>query len=517
MPIEQQLVIGAILLLLSIAASKASARLGVPALLLFLLIGMLAGSEGPGNIPFDNYELTQAIGVLALVFILFSGGLDTDWQHVRPVVVPAVVLATIGVLLTALLVGGFAIWLLGFSLLEGMLLGAIVSSTDAAAVFAVLRSRGAGLKSPIAPLIELESGSNDPMAVFLTTSLVQMIMTPASASLWQLIPLFFQQMVLGGLAGAGMGRGMAWLINRSRLEYEGLYPVLSISLVMLTYGVTAAIGGNGFLAVYVAGLILGNSNFVHHRSLMRFHDGIAWLMQIAMFLALGLLVFPSQVVPLVGVGVLVSLFLMFVARPVSVFLSLFWTNLGPRATIMIGWVGLRGAVPIILATFPLLAGVPQASLIFNLVFFIVLTSVLVQGTSLPIVARWLGVAAPTQPPVAPQTFVPRINVESRVLELRIPPTSPAVRKTLIDLNLPAGALVVLIERDGRTVVPHGGIALAAGDTLLVVTTLDALTDVTTRLGLDGEVSATWHHAQPASVPTLATSSADRSTMGNGEH
>ncbi len=481
MGVEQFLVIGSILLLLSIAASKASSRLGIPALLLFLLIGMLAGSEGPGSIPFDNYQLTQSIGVLALVFILFAGGLDTDWKSVRPVLGPGLVLATVGVLLTALLVGGFAMLVLGFSLLEGVLLGAIVSSTDAAAVFAVLGSRGAGLKTPITPLIELESGSNDPMAVFLTTSLVQLLVTP-SASLPQMIPLFFQQMALGALFGWGMGYGMALLINKSRLEYEGLYPVLSLALVMLTYGATAVLGGNGFLAVYIAGLILGNTNFVHHRSLMRFHDGIAWLMQIAMFLALGLLVFPSRVVPLAGVGLLMSLFLIFVARPISVFLSLGWTDFNWRAKAMIGWVGLRGAVPIILATFPLLAGVPQANLIFNLVFFIVLTSILIQGTSLPLVARWLDVAAPT-PLLTPQTFVPQIDTESRVLEINIPGASPAVGKTLLEMSLPAGVLIVLIERDGVTLVPHGGTSLAAEDKLVVVSTREAMSDVYTQLGL----------------------------------
>nr|MBA3715657.1 potassium/proton antiporter [Pyrinomonadaceae bacterium] len=302
----------AVLLLLSILASKASGRLGVPALLLFLAVGMLAGSEGPGGIPFDDAYAAQFLGVVALVFILFAGGLDTAWEDVRPVFGKAVALSTVGVLVTAALVGLFAWGVLGFSPLAGLLLGAIVSSTDAAAVFAVLRARSVGLKGEIKPLLELESGSNDPMAVFLTAGLTGLLVNQNS-SVIGLIPMFFQQMALGTALGYGLGRGMVFVINRMRLEYEGLYPVFTLALVVLTYGATASLGGNGFLAVYIAGLVMGNNDFIHKQSLIRFHDGLAWLMQIAMFLTLGLLVFPSRLVPIVGVGLLVALFLMFVA------------------------------------------------------------------------------------------------------------------------------------------------------------------------------------------------------------
>ena len=426
----------ALLLLVSILASKASSRLGIPALLLFLLIGMLVGSDGPGGVYFDNYQLTQSLGVVALVFILFSGGLDTDWQGVRPVLGAGLSLATLGVVLSALFVGAFAMLALNFSLLEGLLLGAIVSSTDAAAVFAVLRGRGANLQEPITPLIELESGSNDPMAVFLTTSVVHLLVTPGASGI-SLVPQFFLQMMLGVLLGLVFGKGMAIVINKSRLEYDGLYPVLSIALVIFTYSMTVVIGGNGFLAVYLAGLVLGNSNFVHRASLLRFHDGIAWLLQISMFLILGLLVFPSQLIPVMGSALLLALFLLFVARPVSVLLSLSFSRLTLRAKAMVAWVGLRGAVPIILATFPLLAGVPRADIIFNVIFFVVLTSTVVQGTTLPLVARLLRVAASTpSPSLYPETFVPTVNLQSQVSEVHVPAASPAIGKSILELNLP---------------------------------------------------------------------------------
>ncbi len=460
----------AVLLLLSILASKASARLGVPSLLIFLGVGVLAGSEGIGRIPFDDPYVAQFLGVVALVFILFAGGLDTAWESVRPVVGKGIALSTVGVLVTAVLVGAFAAGVLGFSLLEGLLLGAIVSSTDAAAVFAVLRARSVGLKGQIKPLLELESGSNDPMAVFLTVGLTGLLVN-RNSSLLGLIPVFFQQMALGAFFGYGMGRAMVFILNRIKLEYEGLYPVFTLALIVLTYGATASLGGNGFLAVYVAGLVMSNSDFIHKQSLIRFHDGLAWLMQITMFLTLGLLVFPSRLFPVIPVGLMVALFLMFVARPASVFLALALAKTGWREKAMISWVGLRGAVPIILATFPLLAGVPQADTIFNLVFFIVLTSVLIQGTTLPLAARWLGVDAPL--PVQrryPLEFIQTgdFKIKSGLVEIPIPHDSPAVGRRIVELKLPREALIVLIGREDQLVLPNGGTLIEAFDTLLVM-------------------------------------------------
>lgn len=462
------MLVAAVLILLGVVASKASDRLGVPSLLLFLVIGMLAGSEGIGGIEFDDVELAQAVGVVALAFILFAGGFDTDWREVRPVLGQGAVLATVGVLGTALVVGLVATWALDVSLTAGMLLGAIVSSTDAAAVFAVLRSRNVSLKDPLRPLLELESGSNDPMAAFLTVGFLELLTEPGS-SVVELIPLFIAQMAVGGLVGYVMGRGSIAAINRARLGYEGLYPVLLIAVVLLTYGAAALLGGSGFLAVYVAGLAMGNRRFVHKRSLRRFSDGLAWLMQIAMFLMLGLLVFPSELWSVAGRALVISLALMFVARPVVTTILLAILRTGVRETMLVSWVGLRGAVPIVLATFPLVEEVPQAEPIFNVVFFIVILSVLLQGTTIPVVARWLGVDAPLRPRHAdPLDYVESGEAPTALHEVDIPADSPAAGRQLVDLHLPSGALVVLVTRGEEFVVPQGSTVLEPGDLVLLL-------------------------------------------------
>ncbi|MEP0763931.1 MAG: potassium/proton antiporter [Chloroflexota bacterium] len=467
---EYILVSVAFVLLVSILASKVSARLGVPALLLFLAIGMLTGSEGPGGVYFDDPWLAQFLGVTALAFILFSGGLETDLDEIRPVMVMGIVLATAGVLVSALLVAGFTLLVLDFSLKEALLLGAIVSSTDAAAVFAVLRSKSLGLRGILRPLLEFESGSNDPMAVFLTLGMIRLVQDP-TASLPDLVLMFVQQMALGVIFGLGIGRGITFVLNRIRLEYDGLYSVASMALVLLTYGATTSLGGSGFLAVYLAGLVAGNRSFIHKRSLTEFHSGLAWLMQIVMFLTLGLLVFPSQVMPITLQALLISAALILVARPLAVFTTLVWAkkvSLNEKA--FVSWVGLRGAAPIILATFPLLAGVEQSNTIFNLVFFIVLTSALVQGTTLPYVARLLHVDAPLESkPSYPIAFVPTEPIQSDLLELTIQPGSEAAHKRIVDLeDLPETALIVLIRRDTEFLVPRGSTMLQEGDNLLVL-------------------------------------------------
>jgi cell volume regulation protein A len=481
MPIEYFLLIASVLLLLSILASKTSHRLGIPALLLFLAIGMLAGSDGPGGIYFDDAWLAQSLGVVALAFILFSGGLDTDWPTVRPVLWRGLALSTIGVVMTAALVGGFAMVVLSFTLLNGLLLGAIVSSTDAAATFSVLRSRGVRLKGSLEPLLEFESGSNDPMAVFLTVTLTGLLSQPTGSAA-NLFAMFLLQMTLGATLGYWLGRVMIVTVNRLRLQAEGLYPVLTLALVLLTYSLTAWLGGSGFLAVYIAGLVLGNSDFIHKKSLLRFHDGLAWLMQITMFLTLGLLVFPSQLSAVAGVGLLISGFLMLVARPVGVLVSLLLAKMNLREKSMVAWVGLRGAAPIVLATFPLLAGLPEAETIFNLVFFIVLTSVLIQGTSLSLVAGWLRVdtPAPTRPKY-PLEFVSTGSTQSNLTELEIAPDSSIAGQQIVDLGLPPGALIVLISRNHEFIVPAGGTILELGDRLLVLADKAALSQVHSRI------------------------------------
>lgn len=467
--VENILLFGSLLLFLSIIASKTSIKLGIPALILFLVVGMLAGSDGPGGIYFYDLKIAQLLGVVALTFILFSGGLETKWESVKPILWMGVTLSTLGVFITAACVGVFAFYILGCTLYEGLLLGAIVSSTDAAAVFSILRSRSIGLKGNLRPVLEFESGSNDPMAYFLTVSLIYLISDP-DASLISLVPRFFKGMILGAMCGYAMGKAMIWIINRIKLDIDGLYPVLILALVFFTFSFTDFIGGNGFLAIYISAIILGNSNFLHKKSLIRFYDGQAWLMQIVMFLTLGLLVFPSEIVPVIGPGLLISLFLIFIARPVAVLISLaFFKQFNIRKKLFISWVGLRGAVPIIFATYPLIAGIPYANTIFNLVFFISVSSVLLQGTSLPVIAKWLHVSVPEKlKRKFPLDFELKENFNSELLELDIPENSMAIGKAVMELDLPKTALIVLIHRDGKYITANGATQIQPKDHLLIM-------------------------------------------------
>lgn len=460
--LEWVLLIAGAVLLVSTLAGKVSGLLGVPSLVLFLAIGMLAGSDGLGGIYFDNAALAQAVGVTALAFILFSGGLLTPLSRVRSVAGPALLLATVGVILTALAVGLFSAFVLRLPLPVGLLLGAVVSSTDAAAVFSILGSRSIRLKEPLEPLLELESGSNDPMAVILTVGLISVITTQAD-SIVALGGTVVVQLAVGALAGVAIGRFGVLLINSLRLQQEGLYVVVTVALVAIAYGGTTLLGGSGILAVYLAGIVMGNREFIHKASLVRFHDGLAWLMQIAMFLTLGLLVFPSQLLAVAGASLGIAAFLIIVARPLAVFISLSLSKLARRDKVLISWVGLRGAAPIILATFPLLAGLPEAQMIFDVVFFVVLTSVLIQGTTIPVVARWLGLNAPA-PSAQPAL---REHVSEHLVEVELGEGSIGAGKRIIDLHLPEQVLVVLVARNGDHIVPTGSTELLAGDSLLV--------------------------------------------------
>jgi cell volume regulation protein A len=450
---------------------------------MFIIVGMLAGSEGPGGFYYDDPWSAQLLGVLALAFIIFTGGLHSSWKDIAPVFWSGVSLSTIGVFLTAILVGLFAHFFLGFSILVGLLLGAIVSSTDAAAVFSVLSSDGMGLKGRLKELLEFESASNDPVAIILTICFIHLIINP-DASLLSMVFLLLKQMALGVLLGYGMGRAMVFIVNRLRLDYEGLYPVLMLALVVFTYGVTASLGGSGFLAVYIAGLMLGGNEFINKKSIMRFHDGLAWLFQITMFLILGLLVFPSQLIPVILSGLVVSLFLIFVARPAGVFASLSLSRIDVKEKAFISWVGLRGAVPIILATFPLLAGVPEAHTLFNIVFFIVITSVLLQGTTMPWVARRIGVNAPgIEKRARNADFEFPYDEHTERVELTIPGDSPALGKQVVELGLPESALIMLLRRGDNTIVPRGATVLEKGDRLLVFAEKKDMPEVRSILGL----------------------------------
>jgi cell volume regulation protein A len=467
MPPAEPLLVVAALLLVAVLAGKISGRFGIPALVLFLAIGMLAGSDGPGGIDFTDANLASSIGAVALAYILFSGGLDTRWSAVRPVLTPGIVLATLGTLITAFVAGVGAAIVFGAPLRMGLLMGAIVSSTDAAAVFAVLRSRGVGLKGRLRPLLEFESGSNDPMAVFLTIGLTTLVTEP-DTSAWDLVWLFVRQLTLGTAFGLVMAWGAIWLINHIRLEHEGLYPVLTLATVIAIYSVTASLGGSGFLAVYLAGLTMSRRRLVHKRSLTRFHDGIGWLMQIAMFLILGLLVFPSDLpsVALPGLGLAATLIL--VARPLAVFLTLRPSRWTVNERTFVSWVGLRGAVPIILATFPLAAGVEGADIIFDAVFFVVLISVLLQGTTIPTVARILKVESDRTVQPDRDRIVGSGATGRTLQELEVHGESWIAGRQIVELDLPEGVWLTLLVRDGDVISPQGPTILDEGDVLTVL-------------------------------------------------
>jgi len=484
MGLDYLLISGAILIILSIALAKIFDNLGVPTLILFLTLGMLAGSEGIGGIYFDDANLAQSIGIIALIFILFSGGLDTNRQDIKPVLFQAISLATIGVFISAVIVGSIAAYLLNIDLKYGLLLGAIISSTDAAAVFNVLRSKNVSLKKNLKPLLELESGCNDPMAIFLTIGIIQFIQEP-STDFWSFLWLFILQFGLGGIVGLSMGQLIVYLMNKIKFDYEGIYPVLFLAFAGMVYAATNIIGGSGFLAVYLAGVIVGNKEFVHKKSLKRFFDGLAWLSQIGMFLTLGLLVFPSKLLAITGIGLILSAVLMFIARPIAVLISLILSKIGLKEKLFTSWVGLRGAVPVILATFPLLAGIEYAELIFSIVFFIVLTSALLQGGSLTFVARLLNVEAPVIKKIrSPIEFESKPGDENDLYDFIISDNSTLVGKSIVEIGLPKESLIAMINRNEQYVVPTGGTIIESGDILLILSNKKTIEEVKTKINVN---------------------------------
>ena len=469
-----------LLFFLSLIAGTVSERTRIPALLLFLGIGMLAGGDGPGGLPFDDAPFTNWIGTVALAFILFSGGFATRWRDIRPIVVRGVLFSTLGVMLTAVTMAGLIALIPGFSFKDGFLLGAIVSSTDAAAVFSILRTQKLGLKGSLKPLLEFESGSNDPMAVFLTLAVLRWIDAPG-APFGDMLLLFLAQMIFGGVMGVLMGRLACFLIQRLRVENEALYPVWGISIVLATFGLAQSVRGNGYLAVYVCGVVMGEGDFLYKYSLERFHDAFAWLMQIAMFLVLGLLVNPGELIngSDVGVGFLVSALLMFVARPLAVLICSIRSDFSLRERLFISWTGLRGAVPIILATYPMTEGHPHAHYFFNLIFFVVLTSVLLQGKTLAAAARllkldtWMRIS-----PAYPLSFdrTPG-SAGEETREVHLLPDSCVVGHTVSELNFPDGVTILLVHRGNRFLIPKGGTQLEAEDALLIFGERSALSGV----------------------------------------
>ncbi|MGL5914216.1 MAG: potassium/proton antiporter [Bacteroidales bacterium] len=467
---DSVLLVVALILFASVIASKTSFRVGIPTLFFFLIIGILAGHEGIVGIEFDNPRIAQFIGIVALNFILFVGGFNTHYREVRPVIVHSALLSLLGVLFTTTFIGVFVWWFLpSFSLIEGMLLGAIVSSTDAAAVFSVLRSRQLELRGGLRHILEFESGSNDPMAYILTITFLSLLMHPEE-SLLAKIPMVLLQLVIGLAVALAVGWIGKRVINRVRLESDSLYVVLFIAFIFFAYALADIAYGNGFLAVYVFSLYLGNQKLIHKRATAKFFDGIAWIMQITIFITLGLLVYPSKIVPIVGVGVAIAAFIMFIARPLSVFLCLTPLKVPWNKQLFVSWVGLKGAVPIVFATYPLVAGIDKADTIFNIVFFVSAISVLVQGTTLSPVAKWLKVTQPFKRKrniFIDLEVTEQEDVKSRFVEVKMPKDSPALGISLVELSLPQRAVISFIIRDGHYITPKGGTCLEKNDKLLV--------------------------------------------------
>ncbi|MBR2365182.1 MAG: potassium/proton antiporter [Lentisphaeria bacterium] len=488
-----------VLMLLSLLSSKLSSRINMPCLLLFLAVGMLWGSDTVTSfitatplIPdAQSAQMTKGvspvlanyIGSIALAFILFSGGFDTDWKSVKKVFRTGALLSTLGVLLSAVITGfatyglvSYAAPSLNFSLSWCLLLGAIISSTDAAAVFSILRSKSVSLKGQLQPLLEFESGSNDPMAAFLTLFFLSLVtmetnrgLSPAVLDYLLVLPTFFRDMTIGILMGVGIGALFVWIYNKIDFDYNGLYYVLAVVVVLLTYSVTSLCYGNGFMAVYAAGICMGNSKFVFHNGVGRFYDGLAWMMQVILFTMLGRLAAPGAVWEAKWFGFAIAGFLMVIARPLAVFLCMWKSPFSFRERLLVSWVGLRGGAPIMLATFPLLA-MPDAlgtKALFYIVFFIVITSVLLQGMTIMPLAKLLKLDAPLKKKVRmPLSFEETGDSSSDSIELEVPASRNG--QTLAELKLPEGALILMIRRDEKFIVPRGDTSLQEGDVLTIM-------------------------------------------------
>lgn len=472
---ENILLIGAILIFCSILISKTGYRFGIPTLLLFLLVGMGFGSDGLG-LQFDSASDAQFIGMMALSIILFTGGMDTKLHDIRPVLAQGILLSTVGVLVTTLLTGAFIYFLssstsadIALPLLTSLLLAATMSSTDSASVFNLLRSQKMNLKENLRPMLELESGSNDPMAYMLTIALIQVVASGSDLSIGGVAKDLLVQFFFGGVIGFAFGKFSVWLINKIELSNASLYPILLLSLVFITFTTTDLLKGNGYLAVYIAGVVVGNARLVFRKEVNTFMNGLTWLFQIVMFLSLGLLVNPHEMLDVAWIAVLIALFMILVARPVSVFLCLLpFRGMSHRARWFVSWVGLRGAVPIIFATYPVVAGIPGSQQIFNVVFFITLLSLIIQGMTISAGARMLHLDLPQEKEGNEFGVELPEEIDSQLMDQTLTAEMLKNGNRLADMDIPKGTLVMLVKRGNEFIIPNGQVELYEGDKLLFI-------------------------------------------------
>lgn len=476
------LLIGSIIILSSILITKFGSRFGVPTLLLFLIAGMLFGSDGLGiQIQKNNISEVQMIGMIALCIILFSGGMQTAFSEIKPVMRQGVVLSTVGVLLTTVFTGLFIFWGCHIftpyraSLAFCLLLAATMSSTDSASVFNILRTQGIGLRKHSRPLLELESGSNDPMAYMLTIALIQVCLEPGSFSVWSILLRLIIQFAVGCLMGYLFGKATIWLMNKINLKNVALYPIILICVIFITFSLTELVKGNGYLAVYLAGIMVGNKPLVKKRDCIKFLDGLTWLVQIIMFLALGLLVNPLEMMDIALFGIIIGVFVIFIGRPLAVFASLIpFKRPVFKTKLFVSWVGLRGATPIIFATYPVAANVPGSEFIFNIVFFITILSLILQGTTIPFFANILEMRRDL--PKEGNDFGIELpeEIDSKLFDMTVTEEMLNAGSQVKNLRLPEGVLIIMIKRDNKYLIPNGSLVLKPHDLLLVIAQSDVV-------------------------------------------
>ena len=460
----QLMIISSLVLLISITSSKVLYKFGVPILLIFIALGMLFGSDGIVGIQFSDYELTQELSSIALVIIMFFGGFGTNWSMAKPSAVQSILMSTVGVIITATLTGLFSHIVLKTTLLEGLLIGAVVASTDAASVFAILRSQKLNLKGSLAPLLEVESGSNDPIAYMATLSILLLMDNKGISTL---LPVVIKQIVFGLLVGTLLARFTILVIKKLKFEIKGFYPIFILAIAILSYSLSESLGGNGYLSVYMSGIIIGNSSQLpYKKSLFQFFDCISWIMQIVLFFMLGLLSFPSKLINIIGISVSISLFMIIVARPVATFITLHPFKYSIKEKLFISWVGLRGAASIVFAIYATTYGVNMKYDIFHIVFFVALFSVSIQGSLLPKVAQKLDLVDDNT--LVLKTFNDYAgDIDRQLIEVSITSDSKWVNKSIADADISEDVLIVMIKRGGKTILPKGTTIIEDKDVLVV--------------------------------------------------